>query len=242
VQGALEQHGPQHARHRLELRQVDQLPAPRLPPVPDGGQHRERSQVSPRQVRVRVAEAGRRAAGLGHEERVAGERLERRPVAHVVAVRPRQAEARHAHADHVRAEPHEHVVVEPQVGHHPRAEVVDDDVRDRREPAREVQAARIVQVEQDAPLAAHERAREAAAAVAEVEAPAALDLDHVGAQVGEDAGRHRPGDHPGEVEDANAVERAHQGSSARTSSLCSPRRGGRATRHGASARRNGAPG
>src|SRR3989475_12617439 len=111
----------------------------------------------------------------------------------------RSAEARHAHTDDVRPELHERVVVEPQVGHHSRAEVVDDDVRDGREPARELEAARVVQVEQDAPLAAHERAREAAAAVAEVEAPAALDRDPVAAQVGEDAGGHRPGDDPGEV-------------------------------------------
>ena len=75
------------------------------------------------------------------------------------------------------------LVVEPQVRHDARAEVVDDDVGAAREPrARASSAARVGQVEHDAPLAAHQRAREPAAAIAEVERVLALDLDHVGAR------------------------------------------------------------
>src|SRR5207253_4209559 len=49
---------------------------------------------------------------------------------------------------------------------------------------------------------------------AEVEACAALDLDHIGAEVGEDARRLRSGHRPAEVEDAQIGERArHDGCS-----------------------------
>jgi hypothetical protein len=125
----------------------------------------------------------------------------------VVAVGPREPEARHPDADDVGSERAERVVVEAEVRHHARAEVIDDDVRDGGEPAREVEPARVVEVQDDAPLAAHQRAGEAAATVAEVEAAPPLDLDDVRAEVGEDAGRDRTRDDPGEVEDARAVER-----------------------------------
>src|SRR6184192_3107380 len=78
------------------------------------------------------------------------------------------------------------------------------------EPPGESEAAGAVQVEHDAPLAAHKRAGEAAAPVAEVGRAAPFHLDHVGAEIGEDAGRDRAGHHPGEVEHPDAVERAHQ--------------------------------
>src|SRR5262249_14208447 len=120
--------------------------------------------------------------------------------------------------------------------------VVDDDVGEGDQPAHEVDATRVVEVEAEALLAAHERPREPAAPIAEVEAPAALHLDHLGAEIAEETGGHRPGDHPGEIEHADPVERAHQPSSASTWASCSPRRGGRATRQGASPRRKGAPG
>ena len=128
----------------------------------------------------------------------------------MIAIGPRETESRHANADDVRLEPAKVFVREPEVRHDARAEIVDDDVRDRREPPRELEAARAIDVEHDAPLAAHERSREPAAAVAEIHGVASLDLDHVGAEVGEDAGGDRPGDHPREVEDADACERQHQ--------------------------------
>src|SRR5206468_3993484 len=81
------------------------LAAPRPAPVPEGGQDGERAEVPAREVGVRVAEAGRRRARLGHEQRVAGERLERRAVARVVAIRTVEPEARHAYADDVGPEP-----------------------------------------------------------------------------------------------------------------------------------------
>jgi hypothetical protein len=126
----------------------------------------------------------------------------------VVALRALEPEARHTHADDVRAERAQALVVEAEVRHDACAEVVDDEVGADGEAPRQVLPARVVQVDHDAPLAAHERAREAAAAVAEVGAAAVLDPDHVGAEVGEDARRDGAGDDPGEVEDADAVERA----------------------------------
>src|SRR5271166_4811239 len=90
----------------------------------------------------------------------------------------------------------------------------------------------------------------------------ALDLDDLRAVVAENPRRDRPGDDPGEVEDAHAVQR-HRGhdqitpsaastasasgaivsSSRRISPVCSPTSGGRRdTRHGVSLKRYGAPG
>src|SRR5439155_24193376 len=135
--------------------------------------------------------------------------------------------------------------------HDPRAEVVDHDVGYGGQVTGEIETAGVVQVDHHAPLAPHERSREAAAALTEVDASATLDLDHLRAEVGENARGDRARDHPREVEDADAVEGAHHtspsggniaSSSPYTSALCSLRPGGRATRQGASPRRHGAPG
>jgi hypothetical protein len=104
---------------------------------------------------------------------------------------PGEPVARHAHADDLGLLARERLPVEPQVRHDARAEVVDDDVGAERERLRDGARARIAEVEPDAPLAAHERAREPAAPVAEVERVLALDLDHVGAEIGQDAGGDR---------------------------------------------------
>src|SRR2546429_668892 len=74
---------------------------------------------------------------------------------------------------------------------------------------RETETARVVRVGQPAPVARRERSREAAAALPEGDASATLDLEHLRAEVGENAGGERGRDLPREVEDADAVEGAH---------------------------------
>ena len=97
----LEQDRAEQARDGLELRQVDGLAASRPPPLPRAQRDGERPRVPAREVGVRVAEARRAAAGLAHQQRVPRERLQRRAVAHVIAVGTGEAEARHADADDV---------------------------------------------------------------------------------------------------------------------------------------------
>src|SRR5262249_53253147 len=72
----------------------------------------------------------------------------------------------------------------------------------------EIDAARIAHVEDEAPLAAIQVAEEPAAALADVERHRALDLDHLGALIGEDSCGDRTRDDMGEVEDTNPVENA----------------------------------
>ena len=167
--------------------------------------------------------------------------MQRGAEAHVVLLRARPAEARHADGDDVRPELAQALVVETPVAHDPRAEVVDDHVAGGRQALGEIDAARIAHVEDEAPLAAIQIAEEPAAALAEVERHRALDLDHLGAVVGEDARGDRAGDDVGEVEDANAVEdpagtlpvaRASRGLPPGERSGCRPRRASESWRFG----------
>src|SRR6266446_1909374 len=79
------------------------------------------------------------------------------------------------------------------------------------------QRAGVPQVERDALLVAVEReegdrhaVRGRVAVAALVAAARRLDLDHLGTQVGEDRGAERPRQEAGQVEDADAGERAHR--------------------------------
>ena len=84
------------------------------------------------------------------------------------------------------------LVVEPQVRHDARAEVVDDDVGGEREAARDARR-RAGRPGSSTTLRLPRMSvpGEAAAPVAEVERVAALDLDHVGAEIGEECASSR---------------------------------------------------
>ena len=122
---------------------------------------------------------------------------------------------------------------------------------------------RMRHVDRDRELVAMQLAQQAALAIADLRRHLALDLDHLGALIGEDARRDRAGDHPGEIEHAHARERQllvrHQitpsarsaailmrsicNSSRKISPVCSPSSGGRRyARHGVPLKRYGAPG
>ena len=67
-------------------------------------------------------------------------------------------------------------------------------------------AARMLHVKRDREFVAMEIALQTQLAVAERRRIFALDLDDLGAVIGEDTSRDRAGDDPGEIEDADAVE------------------------------------
>ncbi len=96
-------------------------------------------------------------------------------------------------------------------------EVLGQHVDVGQEAAHERAALGVPQVERDALLVAVEReegdrhaGRGRVAVAALVAAARRLDLDHLGTQVGEDRGAERPRQEAGQVEDADADERAHR--------------------------------
>ena len=112
----------------LVLREVDELPLAGARAPTQRREHRDRAGEPAAHVGVREAPARRLAAGMAHQHRVSAERLQRRAEAHVVAVRARLAEARHRDRDDVPSEFTKGIIIEAEVRHHPRAEVVDHDV------------------------------------------------------------------------------------------------------------------
>src|SRR6266849_4320998 len=113
------------------------------------------------------------------------------------------------------------LVGEPQAFHHPGAIILDHDLRGFDQLEKNGAALRPLEVERDRGLVAVdalEIAGEGAQLVARMERtdlPRAvaferLDLDHFGALVGEHHGAERPGQHLGEVDDAQALERARR--------------------------------
>ena len=127
---------------------------------------------------------------------------------------PRLAVAGDRHVDEARVLGGERVVVEAPRRHHAGPEVLDEHVDGAGEAPHEVAPGRLRQVDGDQPLAEvelHEpgRARDLAVATgAGLVAAGRLELDDVGAELGEHPRAVRPGDDPGEVEDPDAGQRS----------------------------------
>ena len=202
----VEQPGANEAGNGLELRQVDELALAGASAVPQRGQHGQRAAVAAGHVGVGIAPAGGLTSGVAHLERVAGQGLQGRPVAHVILVRAGVAETGHGDGDDVGFELLEAGVVQSPIAHDARAEIVDHHVGHRGEPFGEVDPTRVGHVDDRALLAAVEVAAEPAPPRAQVQRVAPLDLDDLCALVGQNARRHRPGHHPGEIEDAHALQ------------------------------------
>ena len=122
----------------------------------------------------------------------------------------------HRAVDQARVQGKAGLVVQPQATHHARGEVLDQHVGAADEVARQRQPLRGLQVQRDALLVAvapdegcalvqlRVHGRIAARVVA---ADRRLDLDHLGAHVGQDHGRQRPRDEVREVHHPDAVQR-----------------------------------
>ncbi len=216
----------------------------------------------PAHVGVGISVARRLAVGLGHHQRVSGERLERGTVTYVARARAGMPEARHADADDAGIDFRKARVIHPPSAHHASREIIDHEIGFRGELAREFDPARIAHVDRGGEFAAMQVALEAELAITERRRILALDLDDLRAVIGENPRRHGTGDDPGEIEHANSFERqprhrqitpsaASAASSAgsrpssprRISPVCSPTSGGRrSTRHGVPFITYGAPG
>ena len=205
--------------HAGELGDLDFLADAGGVAVAEGGEDRGGGHVGGDEVAEGDADAGGRAAGE------AGDGVDAASGGHHVAearhLRPRAAAAAAGHVDldDARIGGAQVLVGEPHALDDAGAEVVEDDVAVDCEAAEEVAALGALRVDRGRelagvgavePPAGDERGprgwRDGAADG--IHAAAGLDFDDLGAEVGEDARGEGAGKHPGDVEDADARERA----------------------------------
>ena len=156
-----------------------------------------------------------RAVRVAGDVGQAGQRRGRGAEAGLVAVRPGLAVARDADEHDVRVGGLELVVAEAPAFEGAGAEVLGDEVGARDELEEEVTAARGAHVEGDRLLVPRQRRPVERVALPEgvdgaqgVAGAGQFDLDDLGAEVPEERGAERGGDHGGEVEDAQPDERS----------------------------------
>jgi hypothetical protein len=165
----------------------------------DGAEHAAHDVVHAGARAQRVARAARHVGEAAHHLHHFVERG-------AVVVRAGQ-KALVAHVDEARIQLAERVVVEPQLLHGAGLEVLADDVGGGDEAQRGLHALGLLQVERDALLVAvegREEARARAEQAARVVALDGLDLDDLGAEVGQQQAAGRTHDHVGELDDADA--------------------------------------
>ena len=162
----------------------------------------------------REAALGRRRIGIAGERHDAGHRLDDVVVGGAVGVRAVEPVAGERDADDLRINLTQHVVGETELPDRARPEIGDERVGARDDPMEIGAAGGGGEIERDALLAAVE-AREIGvvrpdamrADVARDVAFGRLDLDHLGAEIGEHQAAIRPGQHVADLDDANAGER-----------------------------------
>ena len=134
-------------------------------------------------------------------------------------VRPVLTETAHSGDDERRTAIEQHVGSEPEPFERARAEVLDEHVGTVDQPEQHVAVGGVLQVERDRPLVAVDELPPQAGSVTgiaprhvaqRIAAVRSLDLDDIGAEVGQVAGAVRSGDHGGEVEHPQAGERRHR--------------------------------
>src|SRR5665213_2567536 len=208
------------AEHRIDHGHVEELALPRRARM----QHRADDAQRRIERRHGVADAwpdlDRLAAGQAgdphHAAHGLGDHVIGRPVEVRTVAGARVAEAADGGIDQLRMQRRQGLVGQAQPVHHPDAEVFDDDVELRDQRLDQLDPFRGFQVDAQALLAAVDRLEIAGIAVLgiglvegtgvarQVAAVQALDLDHLGAQVGEVLGAEGPGQRLGEVQDLQA--------------------------------------
>ena len=180
--------------------------------------HRKRAEDPAREVAHRQAHAHRRPPRLAGDGHRPAHRLERQVEGRPVAIRPLLAVGGDRAEDHALVEGPELGVRAAETLHHAGAEVLPDDVGPTDEVVEDLTPGIPGEVERDGLLAAVDREEVRRLAVGEerrthdphrVAAVGVLDLDHLGAHVGEQHRAVRPREHAGEVEHADAREELH---------------------------------
>ncbi len=202
---------------RVLIREVEGASLAATVAVEDPGDHAEGEVETTDEVTERAAAARRWAVGEAGDRHETARGLGDDVVGDLPRARARRAEARERGDHEARVAGAQHVGPQPFGRHPPGAEVFDHGVGAIDETQEDLASLRRADIERDRALAAVgilEGERGLAflrGTIAEVVAGArALDLDDVGAEVGENRGRKRPGDYPAEIEDANSFEHARR--------------------------------
>ena len=203
---------------RLDLRQLDQLSAPGAFALAHRHHQREHAMQSADRIAQRVAERVTLpvAVVVTRQSRHSRHRLDCVAVAARVAFGTVAPERRHRDHDEPRIDRAHRFVAEPEPIHHAGTEILDQDVGDLDQPFQDFDSARAREIERDAPLAAiggiedrgaldrlHLRRRHRERTAPPVEVMRVLDLDHVGAHLGEHLADQRPRPSHRDVEHAN---------------------------------------
>ena len=203
-------------RHHLEHRDLDLLAGAR----PLAGEERQHHPVRGHRARGeigdRVADLHRRPVGKPGEVHDARLALDDQVVARPARLRPRLAEARDRAVDEPGIQRVDGLPAEAEPRERAGPEVLDQHVRAREELPEDRLPRLRLEVERDALLPAvdaHEVGRLAAGeggpGAGVVPLARLLDLDHLGAHVGEEHRGVGPREHAGQVDDAHAVEGPH---------------------------------
>ena len=170
----------------------------------------------------------------GHPGQVGqpGERVNGWRVRHIRRPRPARAHARHRNRDHARVALRHRLPVEPPAIEHAHRKVIDDHIGLVRQITRDLLRLRTRQVQLQQPLVAVPHRVVGRFGTAAGHRPRiGRDLDHIRAQIAQNARTERPRQHVREIEHANAVERPrrrsgrslrHQPHQPNSSSSCSP--------------------
>jgi hypothetical protein len=221
--GIARKSGELHGKHRVEHGEIDDLAVARALALPQRGEHRPGAEKTGGHIGDRFPDRGRRPvrrAGDGHEAR---HRLDDEVVRRPCRELTRLPEAGNTQVDEPRVARAQPCRIDLEPRGDPGAEVLYHHVAFRRQRGDDLAGARGLEVERDALLVAVEQS-EIDARLADEWAEAArivararrLDLDHLGAEVGEQRRAIRPRHDAREIEHANAREQAHQSRNGRS--------------------------
>jgi len=201
-------------------------PAPGAGPLEERAQHAERQEGRAVLVDDGGADGRRRLVGAPRDRGEAGDGLDQEVLAGPRAVGARLAVARGGDIDEPGVDGRHALPVEAEARHHARAEVLDEDVGALDQAPGDRLALGALEIEREAPLVAvrgeeedaHAVLVEVASGPVALPEPAArrLDLDHVGAEVGEELDAGRPEEELGEAEDAGAGQDGERSGHARS--------------------------
>ena len=208
-----------HVEHALVERDVDDLPLPAVDlAMAQRRQHADHAVQRGQRVADRDAHAHRHPTGLGREVTQTTHRLAEHAEAGLARIRAGLPEARDAQHDQPGIERVQRVPAEPPALQGAGLEVLDQHVGLGRERAHRLLALGRAQVERHRALVARLHLPPHRGAVAQqppgaqrIAALDRLDLDDVGAEVGERLAGERPGDQLAELEHLQAVQCVHAG-------------------------------
>ncbi len=208
----------EHGDHRVEHGDVDELTPFRAAARLERGEDADRAEHPGEDVRDRTPDLRRMLRVGARDAHHAAHALDDQIVGGSVAVGSGLAEARRGAVDEFRVQGREVGVAQAEARHHAGLEVLDEHVGFLRQTPQDLLPAGILQVERDALLPAvdaHEigafRTDKRAEGPGVVALPRPLNLDHLGAEIGEHHRAERAGEDAGEVEDAEAVEGSRHG-------------------------------